>query len=370
MNVDYDDDTRTLMDHARRLLDGRDAIGAARRVLETEGATHDADLWAEIGEQGWCGVAIPEGDGGLGLGMVALCALAEELGRSLAPTPFASSIYGFAQALSLAGSVEQRARWLPRLAAGAAVGTLAFVEHPGAPFAGPVTARVADGRLSGTKLPVADGLIADSAIVLAAGDPGPSLYLVDLSAPGVARAPVSTLDPARPAARLAFNDVPAEPVGAPGDGIALATRILERQATALAFEQIGGADRCLDEAVAFAKGRYAFGRPIGGYQAIKHKLADMYVKSQMARSNAYYAAWAADHDPAAFPAAAAAARIAATDAYWFAAREAIQVHGGIGFTWEMDCHLHFRRARQLAVAAGAPAWWRQRLAALLQAEAA
>jgi alkylation response protein AidB-like acyl-CoA dehydrogenase len=359
MNVDYDEDVRALMEHAHKLLDGRDAIRKARAVLESEGATHSADLWAEIGEQGWCGVAIAPEHGGLGMGSVASCALAEALGRSLAPIPFASSVYGFAQAIALAGSAEQRARLLPDIASGRAIGTLAFAEGPGAPFAGPITTRVDGGRITGTKLPVSDGAVADRAVVLAMTGAGPGLFVVELG--DATRTPVSTIDPMRPAARIDLNDCPAEPLGQAGEGVALATQILGRLAVPLAFEALGAADACLATACDYVKSRYAFGRPIGGFQAVKHRLADIYIANEMARSNAYYAAWAADHDPAAFEKAAAAARIAACDAYWVAAKETIQLHGGIGFTWEMDCHLHYRRARQLATAAGALDWWRARL---------
>lgn len=370
MNVEYDEDVRALMDHARKLLDARDATAAARRVLETEDETHAAELWREMGEQGWCGVGIGADHGGLGMGTVAMCGLAEELGRSLAPVPFASSVYGFAQAVALAGSAEQQARLLPQIASGAKIGALAFTEGPGTPFAGRLAARVDEERLHGGKLPVTDGRIADLAVVLAATPDGPSLFLADLDHAGVTRQPVSTLDPARPAARIDFDDVPVEPLGRAGEGRAIASAILTRYAVPLAFEAIGGADACLDMAVAYAKTRFAFGRPIGGYQAVKHRLADIYVKTEMARSNAYHAAWAADHDPGALEAAAAAARIAASEAYWYAAREIIQLHGGIGFTWEMDCHLFYRRARHLAVIAGAPDWWRTRLADQLRQEAA
>ncbi|QNA86644.1 acyl-CoA/acyl-ACP dehydrogenase [Sphingomonas sp. So64.6b] len=370
MNVDYDEDVRALMDHARKLLDARGAIDAARRVLETAGDTHATGLWRELGAQGWCGVAIDDAHGGLGMASVALAGLAEELGRSLAPVPFASSIYGFAQAIALAGSETQRAALLPEIASGALIGTLAFTEGPGTPFAAPPTARVERGRLHGTKQPVTDGAIADWAVVLAATADGPGLFVVGLNDPGVTRRSVSTLDPTRPAARLDFADVPVEPVGRTGDGVALAAQILTRYAVPLAFEAIGGADACLEMAVAYTRTRFAFGRPVAGYQAVKHRLADIYVKNEMARSNAYYAAWAADHDPAVFESATAAARIAACEAYWFAAKELIQLHGGIGFTWEMDCHLFYRRARHLSTAAGAPDWWRARLADQLRQVAA
>jgi alkylation response protein AidB-like acyl-CoA dehydrogenase len=368
MNVDYDEDAAALKAHARKLLDDRHSTRAARKLLETDDETHSTRLWQELVEQGWCGVAADPAHGGLGMGTVALCALAEELGRSLAPVPFATSIYGFAQAVAIGGDEEQRQRLTPPVASGARIGTLAFTEHPGAPFAGPLSAHVEGGRLSGTKLPVTDGGIADLAIVLASTGEGPRLFVVDLSHSGVSRSAVSTLDPSRPAARLEFSSVPVEPLGGPGAGIEHASAILARYAVPLAFEAIGGADVCLEMATAYVKTRYAFGRPVGSYQAVKHKLADIYVKNEMARSNAYHAAWAADHDPAVFAAAAASARIAASEAYWFAAKELIQLHGGIGFTWEMDCHLFYRRARHLMVAAGAVDWWRARLAKHLREE--
>lgn len=370
MNVDYDDDVRTLKEHARKLLEGRDALGLARQRLDRVGDDPGRALWQELGAQGWCGVQIDPEHGGLGMGMVALCGLAEEFGRLLPPVPFASSVYGFAQAIALAGNAGQQARLLPAIAGGSAVGTLALTEGPGAPFAAPPLARVEAGLLHGVKLPVADGLVADHAVVLADAPEGPSLFLVDLHGAGVARSPVSTLDPLRADARVEFHGSPAELLGAAGDGVALATRILARYAVPLAFEAIGGADACLEMAVAYAKARYAFGRPIGSYQAVKHRLAEMYVKNEMARSNAYYAAWAADHDDAGFEKAVAAARIAAGDAFWFAVKEAIQLHGGIGFTWEVDCHLYYRRSRRLAVSAGSAAWWGERLAQVLREEAA
>ena len=369
MNVDYDDDVRALMEQARRMLDARGAIGLARRCLD-HGEPFATDLWAEIGDQGWCGVAVSQDAGGSGMGMIALCGLAEEIGRSLAPVPFASSVYGFAQAITLAGTPDQRRALLPPIATGARIGTLALGDGPGAPFAAPIAARVSEGRLSGSKLPVTDGGSADHAVVLAQSASGPVLVLADLQQSGVRRTVVSTLDPTRPAARLDFDTVPVEPLGNPGQGIALATGILERLAGPLAFEALGGAEACLAMTVAYVRDRFAFGRPLGGYQAVKHKLADMYVAIEMARSNAYFAAWAADHDPAAFPRAAAAARIAAGEAYWFAAKEAIQLHGGIGFTWDMDCHLFYRRALHLAAVAGPGTWWKARLADLLRQEAA
>ena len=211
-----------------------------------------------------------------------------------------------------------------------------------------------------------DGDVATHAIVLAREGSGASLVLVDLGGAGVSRTPVSTLEPTRSHAEISFDGAPGVRVGAAGDGEALNEALLDRAAVLLAFEQLGGADRCLEMATEYAKERYAFGRPIGGNQAIKHKLAEMYVKNQVARSNCYYGAWALSTDAAELPEAAAASRLAASDAYWFASKENIQTHGGMGFTWEVDCHLFYRRAKLLAVQAGAPKIWKEKLVAALE----
>lgn len=366
MNFDYTDDQKALKDEARRFLVAASPLSVARGVLEDPAAGYDAALWARIGEQGWCGAAIPESYGGLGLGYVELCALAEELGRAVAPIPFASSIYLFAEALLLAGSEAQKSALLPLIATGELIGTLAVSEGPGAFAGGQVTARVTGGRMSGVKLPVADGLAAGKAVVLAQGEDGPQLYLVDLLGPGVTREALSTLDPTRGMARLIFDSAPAEALGTIGDGLAQLARIQERGAILLAFEQLGGADRCLEMARDYALERYAFGRPIGSYQAIKHKLADVFVKNEVARANAYYGAWALSTDAPELPLAAAAARVAGCAAYWMASKEMIQTYGGIGVTWEADCHFFFRRARHLGLVIGAPRDWKRRLANRLE----
>ncbi len=206
-----------------------------------------------------------------------------------------------------------------------------------------------EGTFRGTKLPVPDGDVADFAIVAARaadGTPaGVSLYLADLGSGGVTRTPVATVDPTRSHARITFEGAAAEPLGAAGAGWPLVERLLDRAAVLVAFEQVGGAQAALEMASDYALGRFAFGRPIGSFQAIKHKLADMYVAVELARSNAYYAAWALSTKAAELPVAAAAARVAASEAFFHAAKENIQTHGGMGFTWEFDCHLYYRRAK-------------------------
>jgi alkylation response protein AidB-like acyl-CoA dehydrogenase len=367
LNFDYTDEQKALKEEARRFLAAASPLTVARSVLENPCDGYDTALWARIVEQGWCGAAIPEAYGGLGLGYVELCALAEELGRAVAPIPFASSIYCFAEALLLAGSEAQKAALLPLIASGGMIGTLAVTEGPGALIEGQIAARVENGSLTGTKIPVVDGLAADRAVVLVQSEGGLGLYLADLNGAGVSREAVSTIDPTRGSARISFYGAPADPLGEPGKGLELLARVHERAAILLAFEQLGGADRCLEMAREYALERYAFGRPIGSYQAIKHKLADVFVKNQVARANAYYGAWALSTDASELPLAAAAARVAGSAAYWMASKEMIQTYGGIGVTWEADCHFFFRRARHLGLVIGAPREWKRRLADRLEA---
>jgi alkylation response protein AidB-like acyl-CoA dehydrogenase len=366
MNFDFSDDQKFLKAEARKFLDANCPPERVRAVLDDDAKAYDPDLWKAVAAQGWLGAAIPEAHGGLGLGHLELCVIAEELGRAVAPIPFASTVYFFAEAVMLAGDDEQKAWALPRIAAGELIGAMATSEGPGPLSAATLKATVADGVLNGVKLPVTDGDIANVALVLAKEGGKPGLFAVYLDGEGVTREALKTLDPTRDAAKLTFKDAPVRRLGAAGEGFALLEQINDRAAILLAFEQCGGADRCLEMAKAYALERYAFGRVIASYQAIKHKLADMYVKNELARSNAYYGAWALNTDAPEMPVAASAARIAASEAFWFASKENIQTHGGIGFTWEMDCHLYYRRSRQLSLVAGAPRVWKERLVSHLE----
>jgi alkylation response protein AidB-like acyl-CoA dehydrogenase len=366
MNFDFSDDQKFLKSEARKFLDANASPERVRAVLDEEGKAFDQALWKAVAEQGWLGAAIPEQYGGLGLGHLELCVIAEELGRAVAPIPFASTVYFLAEAILLAGDDEQKSDLLPKIAAGQIIGAIATSEGPGATTAASVRATVSDGRLNGVKLPVTDGDIANVALVLAKENGKPGLFLVDLDGAGVTRQALKTLDPTRDAAKLTFSDAPVSRVGLAGAGMELVEQIFDRAAILLAFEQCGGADKCLEMAKAYALERYAFGRVIASYQAIKHKLADVYVKNELARSNAYYGAWALNTNAPETPLAASAARIAASEAFWFAAKENIQTHGGIGFTWEMDCHLYYRRSRQLSLVAGAPRVWKERLVSHLE----
>ncbi len=366
MNFDYSDDQKFLKDEARKFLEHRCGSAVVRGVLDDDSRSYDQDLWTAVAEMGWLGAAIPEAYGGLGLGKVELCAIAEELGRVVAPIPFASTVYFCAEAFMLAGSEQQKAYTLPKIASGEWIGCFATAEGPGPIGEKTLKCKVEGGKLTGVKIPVTDGDCAGFALVLASENGRAGLYIVDLNAPGTMRETLKTLDPTRGAARLTFDGAPAWPLGAPGEGFALMEQVFDRAAVLLAFEQLGGADKCLEMAKAYALERFAFGRVIASYQAIKHKLADMYVKTQVARSNAYYGAWALNTEAAELPIAAAAARVAASEAFWFAAKENIQTHGGMGFTWDVDCHLHFRRAQQLGLVAGASKVWKERLVRQLE----
>jgi alkylation response protein AidB-like acyl-CoA dehydrogenase len=370
VNFDFSADQKALRDQARKFLAEHASSTRVRRILDGA-APYDAELWRGMGEMGWMGTAIPDSHGGAGFGYLELCVLAEELGRSLAPTPFSSTIYLAAEALLLAGTEAQKKRWLPRITQGEAIGCLALAEGPQVVTPATLTTRAAGPGLTGTKVPVTDGDVADFAIVLAAqGDGRAGLFLAELTAPRVTRTAVATVDPTRSHARLVFDGAAAEPLGAPGQGWALTERLLDRAAVLVAFEQLGGAQAALDMAREYAIGRFAFGRQIASFQAIKHKLADMYVGVELARSNAYYGAWALAKDAPELPVAAAAARVAASEAYYQAAKENIQIHGGMGFTWEFDCHLHYRRAKLTGLMLGSVRRWKDLLIARLEAGAA
>jgi alkylation response protein AidB-like acyl-CoA dehydrogenase len=360
MNFDFSDDLKQLREQARKFLRERCPATAVRRVLEGP-EPYDRRLWDEIAAMGWTGAAIPEAYGGAGLGHLGLCVLAEELGSALAPVPFSSSVFLASEAILTAGSEAQKRAWLPRLAAGGVIGTLALAEGAGKADARKLRTTFRNGVLSGEKLPVPDGDVADLAIVVAQGERGTVLALVDLKSAGISRAPVETIDPTRSHARIAFTDTPAEALSAPGEGEALLRRIQDRAAVLFAFEQVGGAQRSLEMARDYALDRYAFGRPIGSFQAIKHKLADVYVATELARSNAYYGAWALARNAHELPVAAAAARVSANEAFFLAAKENIQVHGGMGYTWEFDCHLYYRRAKLLSLVLGSTRLWKDRL---------
>ncbi len=363
MNFDFSDDLKQLRDQARRFMSEQCTPAVVRRSLDGQ-ETFAAGLWKEMAEMGWIGAAIPEQYGGAGLGYEGLCVLAEEIGRAVAPVPFSSSAYLASEAILMAGTEAQKKAWLPRLADGSVIGCLALAEGTGNPDPRDVRVRVVSGRFSGAKWPVADGGIAHIAVVVARDEAGEiAFFLADLA--HVPKRTLTTLDPSRDHARLDLDGAQAEKLGAAG-GWASVQALLDRAAILLAFEQVGGADASLQMARGYAMERFAFGRPIGSFQAIKHKLADMYVALELARSNAYYGAWALSAGSSEISLAAAVARVSATEAFHQASKENIQTHGGVGFTWAVDCHLFYRRSKNLALALGGPPFWKNRLVDLLE----
>jgi alkylation response protein AidB-like acyl-CoA dehydrogenase len=345
MNFEFSAEQLFIRDQARNFLSQESTAEVVRSILDTPEAFHRG-LWQQIVELGWTAMAIPEEYGGLGLGYLELCVVAEEMGRALAPVPFSSSVYLATEAIKDWGSEEQKADYLPRLAGGELIGTLASSEGLGALQ---VNASVDDAGLHGDKIPVPDGDIADFAVVIARDKSGQTrLYLADLHAPGVTRSAVGSMDPSRSQAHLSFEGASVSELGDGTEGDAALSQLLDKAAVMIAFEQIGGAQAAMDMGIAYTQQRFAFGRPVASFQAIKHKFADMFVALELARSNAYYGAWALSCDTPDLPLAAATARVSASDAYYQITRENIQAHGGMGFTWEFDCHLYYRRAQLLS----------------------
>ena len=350
MDFDLSDEQKMLAEQARGLLAERTPFDHLRQLIDS-GAEWDEPLWRELGEMGFLGANIPEAHGGLGMTELDLGVISQELGRANAAVPFFSSIVLAADAIRLAGTPAQQAEWLPKLASGEVVACFASAEGPG-PVLGQ-GAVLAQGKLTGTKQPVADAGIASLAVVQV----GEGLALVRFDQPGVTRTRLDSFDQLRAHYRIDFAGAEAEPM--PGQGV-LPT-LLDRAAVQAAFEAVGGSEACLQMGLGYVKDRQMFGRPLASYQAIKHKLADVAVAIELAKSNAYFGGWAAEASPADLPGAAAAARLTAIKAFELAARENLQVHGGIGYTFEANCHFYYRRERMLAVIVGNRGFWANRL---------
>ena len=365
MNLDFSDDQKFLQEEARKFLEKEEALNRNRAVLETDNK-FDEDLWRKIIDLGWTGIRIPEVYEGLGLGHLELCVIAEELGRVLAPVPFSSSVYLFTEAIINYGSNEIKKDILPRLVTGEIVGTLAVTEDLHAPTKNNINLSYVDGKINGKKIAVPDAGVATHAIVVAKSNKGISLQLVDLSATGVTIEHQENIDESRGHFSVTFNNVQTKLLGDEVSGWELYESLINQAAVLFSYEQIGGSQASLDMAINYAKERYAFGRPIGSYQAIKHKLADMYIALTLAKSNCYYAAWALSTDAADLPSASATARVSATKAYQLCSKENIQTHGGNGFTWEYDCHMFYRRSKLLSLNIGSISNWREKLVTSLE----
>lgn len=361
MNFDLSDEQKMLAEQARGLLGERSTYDRLRHLIDS-GAEWDEPLWRELAEMGFLGAAIPEAYGGLGMTELDLAVISEELGRANTALPFFSSIVLAADAIRMAGSEAQKAEWLPKLASGEVIATFAYAEGTAGWTDGAVKATLSGGTLTGTKTPVADGGIASLAVVLTDQGGKPGLALVSLDQPGVVRTKLASFDQLRAHYMLTFEGAAAEALdAAPADRVL--DQLFDRAAIQAAFEGVGGAEACLMMARDYALERMIFGRQLASYQAIKHKLADVLSGIELARSSAYYGAWAAVNGVDELPLAAAAARLSAVSAFEHAARENIQVHGGIGYTFEANCHFFYRRERTLALSLGDRERWADRLIA-------
>jgi len=377
MRFAFTEEQAALRATARAFLAEHSASEPMRRAMQSE-LGYAPELWKTISaELGWPAVSVPEAYGGLGLGAVELAALLEAMGETLLCAPFFSSVCLGANALLVAGSDAQKREQLPAIAEGRTLATLAAFEPDKSWTAAGIEAEArregGDYVLSGRKRFVLDGHCADLLVVAARragtrGDEGISLFAVPATSQGVERRALPTLDQTRRLAEIELHGVrvPATArLGEEGTGAAALERILALAAIALAAEQVGGAQRCLDLAVAHAKSRVQFGRPIGSFQAIQHRCADMMLRVESARSAAYYAACVAAEGGSELARMASLAKVYCSDAYFQCAADSLQVHGGVGFTWEYDVHLHLKRAKWTESFLGDPIWHRERVARLI-----
>ncbi|MGN6692206.1 MAG: acyl-CoA dehydrogenase family protein [Sphingopyxis sp.] len=364
MSILYDEGQEAIATESRRALEARMNKDDLLPLLQVSGRYHDG-FWTMAKEQGWTALALPEEHGGLALGLVELGLIAHQAGRSLSGAPFLTSSFGVAKAIEFFGSDAQKARWLPALASGEAIGAVAFAAGPDPLPRQPAVTLTGD-RLDGVAGGVSGGLFADVALVFANGSGSPVLALAELS--GVERTVIESFDNSRCIADLGFAATPAETLAVGEAARAAALDILALQAVVTAHEQTGGAEALMEIARDYAVTRKAFGQPIGAFQSIKHRIAELYGLVELARANCIHAA-SREGQPD-FITAAAAARLSATEAYDTAARDCVQIHGGIGVTWEIGLHLHMRRARTLALEQGSSFFWEDVLVDRLAGEAA
>ena len=371
MKLAYSTEQQELRESVRRFLADRVPLPRVRELMDSPDGT-DEKTWNHAGRQlGLQAIAIPEEYGGAGFTFAEQAIVLEELGAALYPGPYLASAVLAATALMASTDDAAKHDLLPGIASGETVATLAFTEDDGswepdeirlAARHTPASENAAGWALDGHKSFVLDGHIADLILTVARTGAGLSLFAVEAGANGLARKQLPTLDQTRRLARLEFSSVPAWPIGAPGDAAAILSRTLDVAAIAQAAEQLGGAQRTLDMAVSYAKIRHQFGRPIGSFQAIKHRCADLLLEVESLRSAVGYAAAAVAEDSAEVPVLAALVKALASDTYFHVAAENIQIHGGIGFTWEHDAHLYFKRAKASELFLGDASYHRERLA--------
>ena len=371
MNFAFSEDQEALRDTVRKFLEAKSPSAEVRRLMDTT-TGYDPAVWNQMGQElGLQSLHIPEEFGGQGFTFVELGIVFEEMGRVLLCAPYFSTVALAANAILNAGSDAAKQELLPGIASGETIATVAFTEDNGRWDAAGVTmvaTPTADGyTLDGHKMFVLDGHVADKIVVVARlanteGEDGIGFFAVDGDANGLTRAALSTMDQTRKQARLEFAGVAATALDTPGSGWAAWSKTLDQAGVLLSNEMVGGAQFVLDMAVQYAKDRVQFGRPIGSFQAIKHKCADMLLEVESAKSAAYYASWAAAEDNDELPVVASLAKAYCSDAYFHAAAENIQIHGGIGFTWEHDAHLYFKRAKSSEILLGDATYHREQLA--------
>jgi len=366
MNFAFTEEQEELRKTVRAFLESKSPETAVREQMETDSG-FDTAVWSQMGEQlGLQGLAIPEEFGGSGYTFVELGIVLEEQGRALLCAPFFSTVVLAANTLLHSGDDAAKAAHLPGIASGETIATLAFTEPSGKWDESGITMEataVGDGyTLTGTKMFVLDGATASLIIVAARTANGVSLFTVAGDAAGLTRTALSTMDQTRKQAKLEFAGTPATLLGAEGEGWAVLSTVLDLAAVGLAAEQVGGAQKVLEQAVEYAKVRVQFGRPIGSFQAIKHKCADMLLEVESAKSAAYYGMWCAAEQNDELPSVASLAKAYCSEAYFHATAENIQIHGGIGFTWEHPAHLYFKRAKSSELLFGDPTYHRELLA--------
>src|SRR3954449_5508904 len=362
MNFAFSEEQGELRKTGRSVLDQKSSEAEVRRLMETEEG-YDTAVWKQMGEQlGLQGLAIPEEYGGSGYSWIELGIILEEQGRRLLCAPYYSTVVLAANTLLLSGDDAAKKDYLPGIASGETIATLAFTESNGRWDEEGITLTANGGKLNGEKMFVLDGHIANLIIVAAKSGKGTSLYAVAGDAAGLTKTSLSTMDQTRKQAKLEFKDVQGKLIGTEGKGWDVLQQVLDLAAVGLAAEQVGGAQFVLEMAVQYAKDRIQFGRPIGSFQAIKHKCADMLLEVESAKSAAYYAAWCAAELNDELPSVASLAKSYCSEAYFHAAAENIQIHGGIGFTWEHPAHLYFKRAKSSELLLGDPTYHRELLA--------
>jgi alkylation response protein AidB-like acyl-CoA dehydrogenase len=366
MNFAFSEEQDELRRTVRAFLEQKSPESEVRRLMETDQG-FDPAVWSQMAEQlGLQGLIVPEDFGGSGFSYVELGIVLEEMGRALLCAPYFSTVVLAANTLIQSGDEAAKKDYLPGIAAGETMATLAFTEPSGrwdeAGITTPATRAGEGWVLNGTKSFVVDGAVAGLIIVAARTDNGVSLFAVDGEAPGLSRTLLPTMDMTRKQAKLDFADTPARLVGNEGAGGSVLSTVMDLTAVGLAAEQVGGAQKVLEMSVEYAKVRIQFGRPIGSFQAIKHKCADMLLEVESAKSAAYYGMWCASEMNDELPSVASLAKAYCSEAYFHAAAENIQIHGGIGFTWEHPAHLYFKRAKSSELLFGDPTYHRELLA--------